>query len=498
LRSQRALEAEKEFNRQIIETSPVGITIYNENGDCISANAAIARQIGASREQVLTQNYHRLESWQRYGVYDLARRAIHSESPLSGVFRVITSFGKHAWLGITFCALRIDAREHLMMMTSDLTEVKQAELALIESERKFRLLVEQASDGIFLCAADGRYTEVNEAWLNMLGYSRDEALQRDLAAFIDEDELRRIPLRFAHLGQGEPVLEERRLRRKDGRSIVAEISARILPGGEILGIVRDITARKKMESELIELNITLEKRVAERTAELEAFAYSVSHDLRAPLRHISGFAAIVIKANEGKLDSVSVEHLRRIAAGAKRMSELIDDLLKLSQVSRQELRRRTLDLSEVAAGVLGSLAQAHPEREVDLVIAPAMIVDGDPGLMHIVMENLLGNAWKFTSRAARARIEVGRVERNGEQVYFVRDNGAGFDMAYAAKLFGAFQRLHSPDEFEGTGIGLSIVQRIVARHAGRIWAEAAIGKGATFHFTLGPGAQRAAAGLTAG
>jgi PAS domain S-box-containing protein len=358
--------------------------------------------------------------------------------------------------------------------------------------------VEQASDGIFLCAADGRYSEVNEAWLNMLGYSRDEVLRRDLAAFVDEQELGRTPLRFEHLRTGEPLLAEQRLRRKDGRIIVTEISARMLPGGEILGIVRDITARKKMQSELIELNMTLEKRVAERTAELEAFAYSVSHDLRAPLRHISGFSAIVIKANEGKLDSASVENMGRIAAGAQRMSELIDDLLQLSHVSRQEIRMRTIDLSELSASVVRNVAQADPERDVVIVIAPDMTIDGDPGLMHIVMQNLLANAWKFTSRTARARIEVGRAERDGERIYFVRDNGAGFDMKYAAKLFGAFQRLHSPGEFEGTGIGLSIVQRIVARHDGRIWAEAALGKGATFYFTLGKSERSAGAGLATG
>jgi PAS domain S-box-containing protein len=246
----RALDAERELNRRIIETSPVGITIYNEDGDCISANTAMERHIGASREQLLAQNYHRIESWKRHGIYDLAERARHSEQPLSGVFIGATTFGKQTWLGVTFCALQMDGHQHLMQMITDISEVMKAQRALEENERKYRSLVEQASDGIFLCAADGRYTDINQAGLDMLGYSREEVLARNLDAFIDEDDLRRMPIQLERLRTGEPMRTERRLRRKDGRIVIAEISARILPTDEILGIVRDVTTRKLAETEL--------------------------------------------------------------------------------------------------------------------------------------------------------------------------------------------------------------------------------------------------------
>jgi light-regulated signal transduction histidine kinase (bacteriophytochrome) len=220
---------------------------------------------------------------------------------------------------------------------------------------------------------------------------------------------------------------------------------------------------------------------------MQSFSYSISHDLRAPLRAINGFSKIVLAESAGKFDQETVDHLGRIAAGAERMGRLIDDLLHLSQVSRKELHRQAANLSELAGEVAGNLAQAHPERQVEILIAPAMMVDADRGLVHIALENLIGNAWKFTSRTNGARIEIGQQECDGEMVCFVRDNGAGFDMRYADKLFGAFQRLHTSREFEGTGIGLSIVQRIVMKHGGRIWAEAKPGEGATLYFTLAQG-----------
>jgi light-regulated signal transduction histidine kinase (bacteriophytochrome) len=286
-------------------------------------------------------------------------------------------------------------------------------------------------------------------------------------------------------------------RRKDGRPYCELLSIAVIRDdqGKIAqhcAVFSDITKLKVAEAELMALNAELEDRVAQRTAaldhankELETFSYSVSHDLRAPLRHIGGFSAIVLKANEGKLDAASVDYLKRINAASERMGLLIDDLLALSRVSRQELNKRDFDLSELAVQAANSLVEAHPEREVRVTVRPEMKARGDPGLARIVLENLIGNAWKFTARTSEPWIEVGLEERDGETVYYVRDNGAGFDMKYAHKLFAPFQRLHTDREFQGTGIGLSIVQRIVARHGGRIWAEAEAGKGATFYFTLG-------------
>ncbi|MBI4339842.1 MAG: HAMP domain-containing protein [Chloroflexi bacterium] len=229
-----------------------------------------------------------------------------------------------------------------------------------------------------------------------------------------------------------------------------------------------------------------QKAAALETAnkELEAFSYSVSHDLRAPLRSIDGFSQALGEDYEGKLDTQGDDYLQRIRAATQRMSHMIDDILGLSRVTRQEVRRERVDLSEMARSVAAELQQTQPQRTVDFAIADGMAATGDKGLLQVALENLLGNAWKFTSQRPSALIEFGSTLQDGRQVFFVKDNGAGFNTAYAGKLFSPFQRLHSPGEFPGTGVGLATVQRIMHRHGGRVWAEAEEEKGATFYFTL--------------
>jgi light-regulated signal transduction histidine kinase (bacteriophytochrome) len=218
--------------------------------------------------------------------------------------------------------------------------------------------------------------------------------------------------------------------------------------------------------------------------ELEAFSYSVSHDLRAPVRIIQGFAQILMEDYADKLDLEGKQYLTRMCENTQRMSELIDDLLSLSGVTSSQMHYQTVDLSALAQRIATHLQQTQPERLVQFVIAQGLIVNGDRRLLQIVLENLLNNAWKFTGKLSQARIEIGVTLNQGQQAYFVRDNGVGFDMIYADKLFTAFQRLHSSTEFPGTGIGLATVQRIIRRHGGRVWAEAAVGQGATFYFTF--------------
>ncbi len=244
-------------------------------------------------------------------------------------------------------------------------------------------------------------------------------------------------------------------------------------------------------NEVRRVNADLERRVAERTRqleaanrELEAFAYAVSHDLRAPLRSMSGFSQILQENAPQGLDEKSRHYLQRIHDASMRMSGLIEDLLNLSRIGRSELTARPISLSQIAAEAAAAIRERHPTRDVQLDIAPGMEVSADPRLLRIALENLLSNAWKYTSRTAQARVCVGTEAGDQGPVYFVRDNGVGFDMKYADKLFVPFQRLHPESEFPGSGIGLVTVQRIVARHGGRVWADAKPDQGATFYFTL--------------
>jgi signal transduction histidine kinase len=228
----------------------------------------------------------------------------------------------------------------------------------------------------------------------------------------------------------------------------------------------------------------IQTELAASNRELEAFSYSVSHDLRAPLRVIDGFSQAVLEDNAQKLDEQSRTDLQRVRTAAKRMGELIDDLLKLSQTARVEMLREQVDLSRMASEIAVQLLAAGPERDTRFTIAPGLTTVGDCGLLRVALENLLANAWKFTGKTAAGVIELGAEQQEGQNTFFVRDNGAGFDMKYASKLFGPFQRMHEDSNFPGTGIGLATVQRIIRRHGGRIWASAAVGRGATFYFAL--------------
>ena len=257
-------------------------------------------------------------------------------------------------------------------------------------------------------------------------------------------------------------------------------------------LVKEVAERKKAEEEVHKLNEELEKRVHIRTAqlevankELEAFSYSVSHDLRAPLRALDGFSAALITGYTDRLDGQGRHYLERIQAASRRMGQLINDLLNLSRVTRREMTRSSVDLSALTKKIVMELQAQEPQRQVEFVIAEGMMVQGDAHLLRLALENLLSNAWKFTGPHSQARIEVGVMKRTEEAIHFVRDNGVGFDMAYSDKLFIPFQRLHSMHEFPGTGIGLATVHRIITRHGGRIWPEAAVNQGASFYFTLG-------------
>jgi PAS domain S-box-containing protein len=389
----------------------------------------------------------------------------------------------------------------LFFLNAGVGERVQAEGALRESEARKTAVMESALDCIITADHEGRITEFNPRAQETFGYTQAEVVGKELAQTIIppafREDHRRGLAHYLATGEG-PVLGKRievTAMRADGSEIPVElaINATHLKGQPMFtAYLRDITERNQAEDEIRQLNAELERRVEERTAELQAankeldsFCYSVSHDLRTPLRGIAGFSKIVAEKYSEKLDDSGRNYLQRVLAATKRMGELIDDLLKLSRVSREDFHRAPVNLSDMALAIAGDLRQGAPRRDVQLAIADGLEVEGDSQLLRAMLENLLGNAWKFTSKKSAARIEFGSTtEPDNGRVYYIRDNGAGFDKQYAGKLFGAFQRLHGQEEFPGMGIGLATVQRIINRHGGRIWAEGKVDEGATFYFTI--------------
>jgi PAS domain S-box-containing protein len=391
--------------------------------------------------------------------------------------------------------------------------------ALRESEQRMRTFLDSTSDMAFLKDESFRHIIVNHALCEFYGKTESEILGKtdfDLMAEKAAAECRKTDeqtLLSNDLHISEEVVGSRYY---ETRKFPVELAA----GKNGIGAyIRDITERKQAEEEILRLNAELEKNVDKRTnelrdsqlallnlvddlnastknialanqaleatnKELESFSYSVSHDLRAPLRSIDGFSQALLEDYQKKLDDTGRNYLERIRTATQNMGMLIEDMLKLSRISRFELRLESVDLSKMFREIAKNSQKNDPARIIDVVIQKGIVIEGDPDLMRIALTNLIDNAWKFTGREARPKIEFGRTDLAGKKVVFIRDNGVGFDMAYVDKLFGTFQRLHTKDEFTGTGIGLATVKRIITRHGGQIWAEGEVGKGAVFYFTL--------------
>lgn len=498
----RAEPPERKDYEALFYANPMPMWVFDlETLRMLAVNEAALERYGYSREQFLALSIRDLRLAEDLPKLDEYLHAARPALAYAGVWRHRRKDGSTLLVEIVSHELDWQGRRARMVMANDVTERELSAAALRESEALKSAILEAALDAIITINEEGDVVEFNPAAERMFGYRREELIGRPLA-----DCLVPPALRTAHRAglqryrqTGEARLLGRRVEmtavRASGEEFPIEMAVIPVQQGSrrlFTGFLRDVSARKRAEAEIQALTQGLERAVEERTRhlqalnqELEAFSYSVSHDLRAPLRAIDGFSRALLEDCAERLDESGRRYLDRICAATHRMGTLIDDLLSLARVTRSTPQRSRCDLNELASGIIQRLREQEPERAVSVAIEPDLFAEADRNLARIALENLLSNAWKFTRRTAKASIEIGRTRRGDECAFFVRDNGAGFDMHYVHKLFGAFQRLHPASEFEGTGIGLATVQRIVNLHGGRVWAEGAVGHGATFYFTFG-------------
>ena len=503
-------EAEREYQvRLLLDSTAEAIYGVDLEGICTFVNSACVKMLGyESEKDLLGKNmhdliHHTLPDGSPYAKEDCLVRCATLVGKSSHVDNEVhwradgSSFPVEYWSHPIY---RDDEIIGSVVAFFDISERKKAEAKLRDTQQMLQLVLDTIPVRVFWKDKDCVYLGCNKLFAEDSGWKDPDKLigktdfdmgwkqQAELYRADDQDVMRR---GIRKLNYEEPQTTP------DGKQIWLETSKIPLTdqNGEVMGILgtyHDITDRKKAEDELATYREHLEELVAMRTAELEAvnkelesFSYSVSHDLRSPLRAIDGFSQTLLDEYADKLDIDGQQYLGRVRNAAQRMGDLIDDMLKLSRVTRSEIKREVVDLSALGSQVMSELQKHEPERQVKVTILPGMTAKGDRSLLQIVLENLLGNAWKYTGSVEAAYIEFGTEKMNNETVYFIQDNGIGFDMQYANKLFTPFQRLHSSGEFPGTGIGLATVARIIERHNGRIWAEAALNRGARFRFVLG-------------
>ncbi len=488
-----SIQQSEDRYRALFEESRDVIYISAREGLILEINKAASELFGYARDELLGMDIHELyaDSADR----DKFQREIEEKGSLKDYeMRLRRKNGTDIYCLIT-STVRHD-REGAVLgyqgIIHDITERKQAERALRLSEERFSKVFHSSPDWIAISTlSDGRFIDVNDAFLRITGYSREEVIGHtsdELNLWVDPNERSRMIDMLKERREIRDHEAQFRMKSGDIRTMLRSAELIDLEGEPcMINITRDITGRKQAEEEIRKLNRELEQRILELTEtnrELDAFSHSVSHDLRAPLVAIGGFARRLLRKHSDDLDAAGLDMLNTILANVQNMERLINDLLAFSRSGRQRMNLLDVDMEELVSTVFEELRAIVPGRKVHLKAGKLLPAYADPSLIRQVIMNLLSNAFKFTRTREEAVIEAGSRYDGNDVLYYVKDNGVGFDMRYANRLFDVFQRMHGDEGFEGTGIGLSIVQRIVVRHGGRVWAEGSAGKGAVFYFTL--------------
>lgn len=490
------LKASEERFRSVTQTAKEAIVLANGSGNIILWNQGAQSTFGYSEEEALGRPLTLLmpERYQKPHRQGLERflktgqpRVVGKTVELHGRRKDGSEFP----LELSLSSWKTGNDIFFSGILRDITERKQMEETLRDSEQRYRLLFDENPMPAWVFELQTlSFLAVNRAAIRHYGYSQEEFLKMTIKDIRPTEDIPALLERVSKLKEGVHSPGEWRHLKKDGTILDVEIASHPLTFGgrkAELVLANDITERKKAEEELHKLNESLKyysNQLESANKELESFSYSVSHDLRAPLRSIDGFSLALLEDYGEKLDQEGKQNLTRVRDGCKRMSQLIDDMLNLSRLTRAEMRPEKVNLTSLAQEIISELKNIEPDRKVEVAISDNLFAHCDLQLIRAVLENLLNNAWKYTSKHPKAKIELGSLNQNGKPVFYVKDDGAGFDMRYADKLFGAFQRLHRMDEFEGNGVGLATVKRVIHRHGGKVWAEAEPEKGATFYFTL--------------